>query len=41
MKLGSVNGEAPQNVEGMGGECDRNILYICMKVTKNKFKILY
>lgn len=41
MKLGSVNWESPQRVEEMGSECDRNILYICMKVTKNKFKILY
>lgn len=39
MKLGSVNGEVPQRVEGMGGECDRNILYTCMKVSKNKLKI--
>lgn len=41
MKLGSVNWESPQRVEEMGSECDRNTLYICMKVTKNKFKILY
>lgn len=40
MKLGSVNGEVPQRVEGMGGECDRNILYTCMKVSKNKLKYI-